>query len=116
MRKEEEAERKKQELAELTEQRAGRALQGVVDLIKAKVSSNWRPPPNAPKGLEALIEVTVEQDGTVLDARVVKSSGDARFDLSVEIAVRKSSPIPFPEQSEYYQHIRIFNFRFNPDG
>jgi colicin import membrane protein len=49
-------------------------------------------------------------------AKVIRGSGDPIFDRSAENAVRKASPLPFPDDSRCYEFIKEFNFEFNPDG
>ena len=84
--------------------------------IKAEVERNWRRPPNTSAGLTVIIQVEVARNGTVISARIAKSSGNEAFDKSAEIAVNFASPLPFPDNPEYYQYINKFNFKFSPDG
>ena len=63
-----------------------------------------------------IISVKVTRDGEVTSANVVRSSGDAIFDRSAENAVLKASPLPFPGNPKYYEFIKEFQFKFNPDG
>ncbi|MFP3869974.1 MAG: energy transducer TonB [Syntrophobacteria bacterium] len=70
-------------------------------MVYEKVEGNWVPPGGGiAKGtdLEALIVVRARRDGTIVDIRFEKKSGNARFDDSVLKAILKSKPFPpFPE-------------------
>jgi len=44
-----------------------------------------------------------------------RSSGDARLDESAENAIFKASPLPFPGETRFYEHIKEFNFVFKPE-
>ena len=99
-----------------TQNDAGDALSALVDRIAAAVENNWRRPRTSQSGLTVTIRVKVARDGRVASARVTRSSGDPFFDQSAELAVHKASPLPFPDNPEYYEFINEFNFKFNPDA
>lgn len=82
--------------------------------IRQKVSRNWIKPAASATGLSADVLVRVSPNGDVIDARVVRSSGDQVFDRSVVNAVLKASPLPIPPQRQYYDFIREFKFEFEP--
>jgi colicin import membrane protein len=61
------------------------------------------------------IRVKLTSDGTVIDAKVITSSGNDVFDRSAENAVNKSSPLPVPKDKELFnKEFRTFTFVFNP--
>lgn len=63
--------------------------------IRDAISSNWLPPLNTlDAGLEAVYQITVEPDGSISDSKLLLSSGNAEYDLSVKRAVLRSSPLP----------------------
>lgn len=82
--------------------------------IRQKVERNWARPSGSRKGLQCTVRVRLIPGGEVLEATVVKSSGDATFDRSVENAVRKSSPLPLPEKEELFEQFREIEFIFRP--
>ena len=91
-------------------------MSALVDRIAGAVENNWRRPAVLSRsGLVATIRVKVSPDGSVQSARIVNSSGDARFDQSAQIAVKKASPLPFPTDPRYYEFINEFDMVFNPD-
>lgn len=107
----EQAAAKRQQLAG----EAQNALSEYVGRIQRQIEQNWIRPADVRSGLQAVIEVQVAPGGKVLSARVIQSSGNARFDRSAEVAVLKSSPLPFPENPKFYEFIRKFSIRFNPN-
>ena len=90
------------------------ALRALKGEIKNKVEDSWTYAGEA-TGLEVIISVKVTRDGEVASANEWRSSGDAIFDRSAVNALRKASPLPFPDDPRCYEHIKEFNFVFNPD-
>ena len=112
---EEKKKKEAEEARQRDEQSAYSALGALVGEIKDKVKGNWTYAGDT-TGLEMIISVKVTRDGEVTSANVVRSSGDAIFDRSAENAVLKASPLPFPGNPKYYEFIKEFQFKFNPDG
>ncbi len=52
----------------------------------------------------------------MVDARVIRGSGNAAFDRSAEGAVRKASPLPLPTDAKLFSLFRNFDFEFKPDA
>ena len=92
------------------------ALSQYIPYIQQKIQRNWIRPAGSPPGMSCLILVKLIPGGEVVDARVVRSSGDALFDRSVETAVLKASPLPLPEDPAMFKYFREINFNFNPDN
>lgn len=95
-----------------------RANQSVVaeytSAIKQKVQRNWIRPSATSSGLSCEVRVTLIPGGDVASVRVVKSSGDAVFDRSVEAAVRRAAPLPLPPDSALFDRFRDLQFLFKP--
>jgi len=85
-------------------------------LIKQKVSRNWSRPAGAKTGLKCVVRVRLAPGGDVLQANVVRSSGDGVFDRSVENAVYKAAPLPLPAETDLFEYFRDIEFLFNPEG
>jgi colicin import membrane protein len=98
--------------------RAARAAT-VVDkyraLIQQRVSRSWNSPVGVAKGLKCVVHVRLTPGGEVLSATVVRSSGNAIFDRSVEYAVYKAAPLPLPEDPTLFDNFREIEFVFDPD-
>jgi colicin import membrane protein len=86
-------------------------------LIRDRVERSWLRSPGLPDKLEALLLVRLDPFGEVLEARIVRSSGNALFDRSAEAAVKKASPLPVPSDVTIYNRFfREFQFVFKPEG
>jgi colicin import membrane protein len=85
-------------------------------LIAQKVERNWTRPPEFHKGLVCTIRVRTVSSGEVVSAAVVRSSGNPLFDRSAEVAVRKATPLPVPEDPELFRDFREFDFEFRPEA
>ena len=106
----------KQLAEEQAQARAESALSQFIPDIQAKIQRNWLRPAGSPAGLSCLILVKLIPGGEVVDAKVVRSSGDPLFDRSVETAVLKASPLPLPRDAAMFKYFREINFNFNPDN
>jgi colicin import membrane protein len=100
---------------EQAQARAEHTLSGYIPQIQQKIQRNWLRPGGSAAGLSCLIRVKLIPGGEVVDARVVRSSGDPLFDRSVETAVLKASPLPMPADAAMFKYFREIDFLFNPD-
>jgi colicin import membrane protein len=85
-------------------------------LIRQRVEHNWVRPAGWSRGMECIVRVRLVPTGEVISATVIRSSGDAAFDRSVENAVYKASPLPLPEDKGLFEHFRELELRFRPEG
>jgi len=94
------------------------AMQRMIDeyvlYIQEKVQRSWIRPPSSGSELSCTVEVRLIPSGEVIDAQIVRSSGDAAFDRSVETAVLRASPLPVPPDPEVMEQFRSFRFLFKP--
>ena len=118
-----EDERKKQLAAQLEAEEQERievAAQGEINkyqaLIRQKVTRNWLKPAGARKGLACTVKVRTIPGGEVVGVTIIKSSGDAIFDRSVESAVRKAAPLPLPRDPAVAARMREIDFEFIPEA
>ena len=70
------------------------------DMVSAKVRGNTRVPDNLKGNPQVKCQVKLLPTGEVLDVKVVQGSGNAAYDDAVERAIRKSSPLPLPEDKD----------------
>ncbi len=96
--------------------RAEAAVASFTDLIRQKVERNWIQPPGDISGLDCIVRVRLIPGGDVVDAQVIKSSGNAFFDRSVELAARKAAPLPLPNDPNMFNYFRTLEFYFRPRG
>ncbi|MGX5218657.1 cell envelope integrity protein TolA [Pseudomonas segetis] len=85
------------------------------DLIVKLVSEQWRRPPSARNGMSVEVLIEMLPDGTITNASVSRSSGDAPFDNSAVQAVRNVGRISEMQQldratfdSQYRKRRAIF--------
>jgi colicin import membrane protein len=88
------------------------ALEGYMNKIRVKVHGNIILPPGVSGNPEAVFLVDQAIDGTVLEVRLKKSSGNAGLDAAIEKAIQKSSPLPKPDNPELFS--RSLELKFHP--
>ena len=82
-------------------------------MIEAQVRKHLQVPPSAQPGLECELLVSLVPSGDVIRVELVKSSGNRDFDKSVQIAVRKASPLPVPKvETGLFDLFRDLRFPF----
>ena len=113
---EQQAAAQKAEQARLAEQAA--AIGQVVDKyqakIRAKIRSNIVILTKVSKDAQAEFLVTLLPGGAVLNAELVKSSGNAVYDNAVERAILKSDPLPVPPDVTLFDRFRKLDLVFKP--
>jgi colicin import membrane protein len=99
------------EMASLQKQRAaaatGRALADWIEKVKRRIKANAVVPPDVEGNPELVFSVTLLPTGEVLDPRLTRSSGNPSLDSAIERAIKKSSPLPKPEQIEMPRTFRL---------
>ena len=79
-----------QEEAQMDAQEDQRAANSYRQIIQQRLSQHWSRPPSARRNMEAQVRIQLVPTGRVVGVSIIKSSGDAAFDRSVEQAVRKA--------------------------
>ena len=93
------------ELKQLGQMRADQAssarARGLADYaakIRGKIKGNIVLPPSIKGNPEAIFKVTQLPSGEIIDVRLSKSSGNKLLDDAIERAIKKSDPLPLPDQ------------------
>ena len=97
------------------EQRAASNKRGLADYaakIRGKVRGNIVLPPAIQGNPEAVFEVNQLPSGEVLDVKLKHSSGNTALDSAIERAIRKSSPLPRPDDPSLFQ--RTLEIKYKP--
>lgn len=93
-------------------------VQGEINKYKALIlqviSQHWLVPSTEDKHLYADLLIRLAPGGTVLDVKIIKSSGKEALDRSAEAAVLKSSPLPVPTDATAFAAFRQFVLRVKP--
>ncbi|HUL14236.1 MAG TPA: cell envelope integrity protein TolA, partial [Methylococcaceae bacterium] len=100
--------------AERQQEEDDKAMRAAIRKIKEAVERRWLKPPSASGGMSCKIQVRTLPGGEVVDVRIIVSSGDAAFDNSADLAVRKASPLPLPSDARLAGKFRSFNFEYKP--
>lgn len=102
--------------AQADRERAAQA--GVVDEYTAKIQGKIRRnivmPPDVAQDARAEFLVTLLPGGTVLSARLTRSSGNAAYDNAVERAILKAQPLPLPADVAMFSRFRELRLVFKP--
>ncbi|PCI20713.1 MAG: protein TolA [Piscirickettsiaceae bacterium] len=96
------------------ERMAQKAIASFSDVIRQKVERNWIQPAGDISDLSCVVRVKLIPGGDVADAQVIKSSGNGLFDRSVELATRRASPLPIPDDPALFNQFRNLEFTFKP--
>lgn len=91
-----------------------KALAAWVSAIRNKIRNRILEPVVAqvPGNPEAVYEVTLLPSGDVLNARLVRSSGNSAYDQELHRAIFAASPLPKPDPQSLFQ--RSLELRFRP--
>lgn len=82
--------------------------------INSKIRRNIVMPPSVADDARAEFSVTLLPGGSVLSARLTKSSGNAAYDNAVERAILKSQPLPLPADAALFNKFRELKLVFRP--
>ncbi len=99
-------------IASSTASARSKALADYEARIRAKVRGNIVMPPDVQGNPEAIFDVVQLPTGEVLSVHLRKSSGHKGYDIAVERAIWKSSPLPKPKQTELFS--RELELTFHP--
>lgn len=92
----------------------GRVVDEYTGKIVSKIRRNIVMPPDVADDARAEFLVTLLPGGTVLGARLIRSSGNAAYDNAVERAILKSQPLPLPTDVSMFSWFRELELVFKP--
>ncbi|MDR2240724.1 MAG: TonB C-terminal domain-containing protein [Zoogloeaceae bacterium] len=112
------------ELQDIEKQKADRELENIaaattrakamtdyIGKIKGKIKGNIMLPPDIKGNPEAVFDVVQLPSGEILSVKLKQSSGHAAYDDAIERAIRKSSPLPKPEDKALFERSLTLKFR-----
>jgi colicin import membrane protein len=85
------------------------------DMIRSKIRHNIVMPPDVLPTAAAEFKVTLLPDGSVLDAVLLKSSGNAAYDEATERAIYKAQPLPIPTDPVLKKRFRELRLTIRPE-
>ena len=85
---------------------------GIYDWVR----KNGSRPPSARNGMQARFVVELIPTGELLSVALLDSSGNAAFDRSAELAIRRANRFSMPEDNAVFEaNFRRFYFLFRPE-
>jgi colicin import membrane protein len=85
------------------------------DMIRSKIRHNIVMPPDVQPNAAAEFKVTLLPDGSVLEAVLLRSSGNAAYDEATERAVYKAQPLPMPGDPMLKARFRELRLTIRPE-
>ncbi len=73
----------------LADEQSESSAQSFSAMIAAKIEQNWSRPPSARLGMKCQLQIQLIPTGEVISVTVIEGSGNAAFDRSAELAVKK---------------------------
>lgn len=105
-----------EELAELVDAEADVETMTYAAAIRQAIVEAWSRPPSARLGMQARLRVDLVPSGDLLAVTILESSGNAAFDRSAEVAVRKVGRFDVPKESRLFErNFRRFTLLFKPE-
>lgn len=82
-------------------------------MITRHIERFWNKPPSARPGVVCTVNITQAPTGTVLSVSVQagECNGDEALRQSIEIAVKRASPLPTPEDPRLFDRSVVVNFK-----
>jgi len=80
--------------------------------ILAKIKRNIKWPEEG--RMTAVYEVTLLPDGSVLESKLVKPSGNAAYDRQTAAAIDAAQPLPLPPDRALFNQFRQIELKFSP--
>jgi len=100
-------------MADQAQASRSRAQAAWQDKIRGKIRGNIVRPPGASGNPEAVYEIVLLPDGSIVgEPRLRKSTGNAALDAAIERAIKKSSPLPKPDDPSAF--VRELKITFRP--
>ena len=104
------------QLGQAQAEQAARALQRGLDdytgKIRGKIKGNIVLPPGIKGNPEGIFDVTQLPTGEIINVKISKSTGNRALDEAIERAIRKSDPLPLPDQPSLFK--RELKLKYRP--
>lgn len=104
------------EAAAAAQQRLLSLKEQYMALIQQTIRANWINQFNPSQNLTTTLHIDLDAEGNVLSVNVVQSSGNPTFDRQAVLAVRKSSPLPMPQDPTLLKDFLSITLPFSNQG
>ena len=91
---------------------SSRGKDAYIGKIRDKIRGNTVLPPGIQGNPEAIFKVTQLPSGEIIDIKLSKSSGNKALDDAIERAIKKSDPLPLPDQPSLFE--RVLELKYKP--
>ena len=91
---------------------SNRGIDAYKNKIMVKIRGNTVLPPGVQGNPEAVFKVTQLPSGEIIDIKLSKSSGNKALDDAIERAIKKSDPLPLPDQPSLFE--RVLELKYKP--
>lgn len=83
-------------------------IERYVALMQAAVQDQWKVPASSGDLVDPVVEMELARNGSVVSAKIVKSSGNDMLDASLVRAIHAAAPFQLPKaQFEYFRRNRL---------
>ena len=89
-----------------------RGKDAYIGKIRDKIRGNTVLPPGIQGNPEAVFKVTQLPSGEIIGIKLSKSSGNKALDEAIERAIKKSDPLPLPDQPNLFE--RVLELKYKP--
>lgn len=87
-----------------------------IGAIIRQIERHWSRPPSARRGMQVELLINLVPTGELVSISIVRSSGNAAFDRSAELAVSQAAPFQVPDNpSLFEQRFRQLRLLFTPE-
>jgi colicin import membrane protein len=80
-------------------------------MVMRAIERQWNKPPSARPGVVCTVNITQAPTGTVLSVQAGECNGDEALRQSIEVAVKRASPLPTPEDPRLFERTVVLNFK-----
>lgn len=102
----------------LAAERDQEAVASYVGMMQRQIADNWSRPPSARREMQVTLLIQLIPSGDVINVSVVSGSGDAAFDRSAEMAVRRVGKFPYLKElppAAFEKNFRRLQLVFTPE-
>lgn len=104
------------EAARMAASQAEAASASHIGAIIRQIERHWSRPPSARPGMQVELLIHLVPTGELVSISIVRSSGNAAFDRSAELAVRQAAPFAVPDNPALFeQRFRQLRLLFTPE-
>lgn len=93
-------------------------IKGIVDrykgMILQKLRGYWRVPADIDRNMHCLYRVILAPNGVVLEAVLMKSSGNLALDHLAKMTIMRASPLPVPKNTAAFDNMRELQLIMTP--